>query len=265
MTFGVWLLLGLLLSGCQAIVKQRDARLPSKLTLERRHFTIRSDFRLPKKHRLFEDLDALREQMRNDLKMPESDELVEIYLFAEPDEFRRYATKVAPELKERRAFFLKTDTQLRVFSYWGDQLAEDLRHEACHAYLHAVIGNVPLWIDEGIAEYYEVDRGEPQRVHRSHVYLLSNAFRANEWLPNPGRLELLMQPEQLSQRDYAEAWLWVHFLLHHDLETNRLLQNYLGRLRIGGTTRPLTQEIEEKFPDAPIMVLEHLKKMSDFL
>ena len=36
--------------------------------------------------------------------------------------------------------------------------ADDLRHEMTHAYLHAVVPNVPLWLDEGLAKYFELPR-----------------------------------------------------------------------------------------------------------
>ena len=56
-------------------------------------------------------------------------------------------------VSHRRAFFVETDTQLSVYAQWGDRVAEDLRHEVTHGYLHAVVPNVPLWIDEGLAEF----------------------------------------------------------------------------------------------------------------
>jgi hypothetical protein len=64
-----------------------------------------------------------------------------------------------PNLPRRRAFFVETDTRLSVYAYWGDRVAEDLRHEVVHGYLHAVVPHLPLWLDEGLAEYFEVPRG----------------------------------------------------------------------------------------------------------
>ena len=60
-----------------------------------------------------------------------------------------------PELPPRRAFFLAQGDQRIVYTYLGPRLEEDLRHEATHALLRGRFGDVPLWLDEGLAEYFE--------------------------------------------------------------------------------------------------------------
>ena len=45
---------------------------------------------------------------------------------------------------------------LLVYTYWGDRIQQDLRHELTHALLHSVLKDVPLWLDEGLAEYFEL-------------------------------------------------------------------------------------------------------------
>ena len=71
-----------------------------------------------------------------------------------------------PDFAERRAVFLKSDTRLMVLAHWHDGLGEDLRHELIHGYLHAEFNWLPLWLDEGLAEYFELPAAEPT-VHRS--------------------------------------------------------------------------------------------------
>ena len=55
---------------------------------------------------------------------------------------------------------METDARLAVYAQWGDRMAEDLRHEVTHGYLHSVVPDVPQWLDEGIAKFYEVPRGQ---------------------------------------------------------------------------------------------------------
>ena len=38
----------------------------------------------------------------------------------------------------------------------GDHLRTDLRHELTHALLHGVLKDVPLWLDEGLAGFFEL-------------------------------------------------------------------------------------------------------------
>ena len=44
------------------------------------------------------------------------------------------------------------------------ELAVDLRHETTHAVLHGLLPMVPLWLDEGLAEYFEAP--EANRLQR---------------------------------------------------------------------------------------------------
>ena len=44
----------------------------------------------------------------------------------------------------------------QVFAQWGPDFRIDLHHEGTHALLHASLARVPLWLDEGLAKYFEV-------------------------------------------------------------------------------------------------------------
>ena len=45
-----------------------------------------------------------------------------------------------------------------MFAQVGPDFEIDLRHEATHALLHGSLPMVPLWLDEGLAKYFEVLR-----------------------------------------------------------------------------------------------------------
>ena len=81
--------------------------------------------------------------------------------------------------------------------------------------------------DEGLAEYYEVPRERPGIQHR-HLQLLGHAYRHADWRPDLARLETLAAANELTQLDYAEAWLWTYFLLNHDAQTRSFLQQFLA-------------------------------------
>ncbi len=119
---------------------------------------VHSNFELPGQHRLLQELNAQRADVSNRLGLPISDEPIHVYLFADAGRFGEFMQLRFPTFPHRRAFFVETDTQLSVYAHWGDRVAEDLRHEVAHGYLHAVVQNLPLWLDEGLAEYFEVAR-----------------------------------------------------------------------------------------------------------
>jgi hypothetical protein len=148
-----------------------------------------------------------------------------------------------------------------VYAHWGEAIAEDLRHEVAHGYLHASVPNIPLWLDEGLAEYFEVGRGR-RGVNRMHVDYLNGQLVVGGWRPNLRRLEQLTVAADMTQLDYAEAWLWVNFLLESDVGKASLIQHYLAELRNEGLTSPLSDRIRSRIEHAETALLEHLKSVS---
>jgi hypothetical protein len=137
-------------------------------------------------------------------------------------------------------------------------VAEDLRHEVAHGYLHAVAPGLPLWLDEGLAEYFEVPRGR-RGLNRPHVELLLAQFRAERWVPNLPRLERLEHAAELSQMDYAESWAWVHFLLESTPQRREMLQAHLARLRLSGAAGPLSEEVHRIDAAPERLLIRHLE------
>jgi hypothetical protein len=175
------------------------------------------------------------------LALPISDEPIHVYLFATSDELAAFMRVQFPDVPPRRAFFVESDTRLSVYAYWGDRVAEDLRHEVAHGYLHALVPGLPLWLDEGLAEYFEVPRGL-DGVNRPHVEQLATAIGQN-WRPDLERLERLKSTAEMRQTDYAESWAWASFMLDSSPERRLLLQSYLQALRNSQSRGPLSVEL----------------------
>ena len=149
------------LGGCAGTLAGR-LTLPNRDTLVRDQLVIHSDFPVAADHRLFEELTSQRTDLCRRLSLPRSDEPIHVYLFESAERFDGFIKLHYPQFPDRRAFFVETDDKLAIYVRWGDRMADDLRHEVTHAYLHAVVPNMPQWLDEGIAKYYEVS-AEPAR------------------------------------------------------------------------------------------------------
>ncbi|MCH7729529.1 MAG: hypothetical protein IH991_24090 [Planctomycetes bacterium] len=226
-----------LLTGCN--LRGPAPALPNNYSLVREQLVIYSDFRLPERHRLVDELVALRGDLAVKLKLPMSDEPIYVYVFEGPGPFQDYMQRKLPHIPQRRALFVESDTSLTVFTHWGEQIAEDLRHEVTHGYLHSVVRNVPLWLDEGIAEYFEVPRGR-SGLNQPHVDLLQSLHERDEWKPDLRRLERFQHISEMTQLDYAESWLWVHLLLETTPQRRDFVSKYLAQLRATGTAARLS-------------------------
>lgn len=235
-------------------------RLPDENQVVLDQLVVSSNFPLPSRHRLLEDLRAERTLVSTKLGLPLSDEPIQVFLFGTADEFRSHARAHYPDFSERRAFFVETDTQLMVYAYWGDRVAEDLRHEVAHGYLHAVVRNLPLWLDEGLAEYFEVPRGD-HGFNAPHAELLCNSQTLG-WKPDLRRLESLEDASAMSQRDYAESWAWMHWLLETTPERHAFLREYLDRLRNQGEAEPLSIALRKLHLDFEKQLSDHVSSLA---
>ena len=242
-------------AGCS--MSREMVSLPADDSLVRDQLVIYSNFQLPKHHRLVEELVARRHDVVEQLRLPVSDEPIHVYLFDSPKRFQSFMAQEYPQFPDRRAFFVESDTRLTVYAYWGDRVAEDLRHEVTHGYLHTMVPHLPLWIDEGLAEYFEVPRGQ-RGFNRPHLDLLLAAMQQQQWAPNMARLEQTRVPTDLTQEHYAEAWAWIHWMLETSPERRDLLRNHLARLRITGSAPPLSEVLRAADPLCGHSLVEHL-------
>jgi hypothetical protein len=213
--------------------------LPRRTEIAASQLVIHADFPMPEQHRIVRELEALRVEVSQELGLPISDEPIHLYLFENPDRYASFVERRFPGFPARRAFFVETDTTLAVYAAWQDRVAEDLRHETTHGYVHAVVPAIPLWLDEGIAEFFELPRLEAG-LHRAHVAHLAGRRLEGTWRPDIARLEALESAAEFSQDHYAEAWCWTHWFLRTTPERRALVQDYLADLRRDGSTAPLS-------------------------
>jgi hypothetical protein len=253
-------LAGLFVAGCARPLSTR-LTLPDTHTLVRDQLVVHSEFPLPAHHRLLEELTARRVDLSQSLMLPVSDEPIHVYVFQTPGEFEAFMRLRHPSFPQRRAFFLETDTRLEVYAQWGDRVAEDLRHEVTHGYLHSVVPNLPLWLDEGLAEYFEVARGQ-NGVNGEHVSLLVERLRTGGWRPELERLEALSPDMDMTQADYAEAWAWVHLLLASHPARRELLRDFLRDSRQHGSARPLSAGLHQLGGQPEEELAAHVERLS---
>lgn len=247
----------------RAIRAQGDASgLPNRTELVAGQLVIHADFPLAGQHRLVRELEEMRSDVSQQLGLPISDEPVHLYLFESPARYEAFVAARFPAFPARRAFFVETDTTLSVFAAWQDRVAEDLRHETTHGYVHAVVPAVPLWLDEGIAEYFELPRSMQGR-HEPHLAHLSGRIIEGTWRPDMERLEALESAGVMSQDHYAEAWCWVHWLLSTTPERRRLLEDYLADVRRDPATAPLSVRLRRLEPgDLAAELRGHVERLA---
>ncbi len=192
------------------------------------------------------------------LRPPTGDDPVEIYILNDRQDFDHFLKYYYPELPSRRAFFIAKGSQRIVYTYASPRLEEDLRHEATHALLRGAYGDLPLWLDEGLAEYFETDRSRPD-AERARLELIAADLK-NRWSPNLERLESMTDIGQMSQRDYREAWGWVHLCLDGPEPGKSILMGYLNQADRAETKARLRSRLAEAHLD-DAGLLAHLNNL----
>jgi hypothetical protein len=262
MRTAAWLLLGIALvwGGCASLRTSRP-ELPSRNSFHFDQLVIHSNFDLPKQHRLLEEVEALRWDIIAKLGLTASDEPIHVYLFENAEQFKAFIHSRFPDFPDRRAFFIESETRLSVYAQWGEHVAVDLRHEVTHGYLHSMVQNLPLWLDEGLAEYFEVPRGT-HGYHRVNIDDLLANLQAGRWRPDIHRLEALKSVSEMSRTEYAESWAWVHLLLETEPARRDLLRGYLAVLRRDAASEPLSYRLRQANLDNPQLLLDHVHALA---
>ena len=224
-------------SGCAAFHTPEMARdaarapdRPARHSVRVENLVLKSDAELAPSDPLVADLTRLHADVTAALDLPPTARDVTVYLFPDEPAYRRYLDFAHPGLPPRRAYFVGTAAALHVYTFLGDRTAEDLRHETVHGLLHASLPGVPLWLDEGLAEYFETP--EPGAPNGDYPELLARSVAAG-WRPDLRRLESLEDFAALTRQDYAESWAWVHFLMGGD---RAVLLDHLAALGPGGSS-----------------------------
>jgi tetratricopeptide (TPR) repeat protein len=125
-----------------------------------------------------------------------------------------------------------------------------LYHEYTHALLHLNFTGLPLWLDEGLAEFYGNSQlGEKESrigtIDNAHLYILGQ----NELLP----IETLLNVERSSPHYneakrasvfYAESLALVHYLMmDEEAKKRQLLKNFLATWDKGGSQIEAAQQV----------------------
>lgn len=207
------------------------------------------DFRLPESFAPVEELQKERDVIYSTLSLPPSEEPIYVHLFRNEESYQEHLQRKFPMVPNRRAFFVEVDGMLHVYAQMSDRWPEDLRHEVGHGYLHASVPAIPLWIDEGLAEYFEVPTNFGG-FNRPHVSLLADLIEHNDWKPNLKALEVLDSAGEMQQQHYAEAWAWAYFFLNTTPERRELLTAYLAELRDEGKAAPISERLATQQIDA---------------
>ena len=220
-------------------------------------YLIRSEFALRDVAELVSDLGDLQADVERLLKLKCEPKEIQIHLFRSRSSYNDYLSKRVPDGTKRQALFVQGTDAGRVYAYRQRDLDTDVRHETTHALLHSALPYVPMWLDEGIAEYFEVSPGLREK-HHPHRGELKRAIFVG-WKPALEKLEAKREMLDMTGNDYRDAWGVIHFLLHGPPAAREALAAYFEEVQSGKAPTSLSQHLRRRIPNLDQRIIEHLK------
>jgi len=139
----------------------------------------------------------------------------------------------------------------------AEQLERTVRHEGFHQYFDRLVDDAPVWLNEGLAEYYEemhLERGRWRIGEPRHDHLRV----ALETWEQRGELADFVGEGWVAFRErgspgYAHAWCLIHFMLNSTPENARAFRRLLDAL-IDGRSRH--QALDAAFEELDLQQLD---------
>jgi hypothetical protein len=249
------------ISGCATLSTQSPSLVPTRYKRTAGPYVVFSNSAIAADAPPIRVLHALQHDVETTLavRVQADQPPIEVYILDDRQSFMHFLEVYYPRLPPRRAFFLAQGAQRVVFTFQGDRLEEDLRHEATHALLNVAYGDLPLWLDEGLAEYFEGSEKQGG-LNTEHLTRLPRDL-ATGWRPDLARLETLKNVGEMTPRDYRESWAWVHYLLNGSPHGKIVLQAYLSELHREPTTAPISARLNADEAASPEQLIAHIEQV----
>jgi len=176
-----------------------------------------------------------------------------IQLFLRRRGYRAYAKKADskwPFLQDAGGYYSPTRQEIVTYSKPSHaSVLNTLTHEAQHQVLSTHLRRSPVWLNEGLSEYYEqstMEQGVLQRhIHKSHLKYVARLLRERSQIPLRTLVRLNYNafhndsfgPAEIGH--YAQSWSLVYFLLEAENGRYRsLFTRYFEALRDGASSQP---------------------------
>ncbi len=223
-------------------------------------FLLHSEFNLDNHRQVIRSLETLPAQFHKTLDLPVTGRPIDVHLLANHRRYQEHVRQRLPGAARRRALYLKTADRAYVFAFRHDSWSADLRHECTHALIHNALPYLPLWLDEGLAEYFEQPSPASTPSH-PHLRRLRWSLRLGS-TPSLKRLESRRTFQSMTSRDYREAWAWTHFLIHGPAPAQHALADYLAEIRNNRPPGHFSRFLETRLPTANKQLKSHLDRLA---
>ena len=186
---------------------------------------------------------------------------VHVIIFANRAAYLHHLDKTLPKAPRRTSLFVVRGGKPTILAADGNSLQRDLLHEAVHAINYANFGseNFPLWLDEGMAEWFEADEREQAMVHGELIAAIMGDQRKALAVPlKLTSIERITTTTKADALSYAASWAWSRFLGDPATDCHRIWLRYLTDIQSGIAAGKLSHRLSLAVPNYEELFLRSL-------
>ena len=135
---------------------------------------------------------------------------------------------------------------VRLDTWGGDGAKQVVYHEYTHSILRLNSHYLPLWLNEGLAEFYGYTRFEEHRIYLGAPTERYRTLRNRTPMPVQALISMTRMPSD-EQMFYTQSWALVHFLIYGPgMENGQRMDKFFGMLQ---QAIPQEKAFEQVFGD----------------
>lgn len=194
----------------------------SWIRVETPHFVVLAELGPAAAQSIAIELERARPSFRAALGAPSEERLIRVLVFSSRARFEPFLPEFEGRARSLPGYSLSGPQRDYILLASDAERPTVLLHEYAHLYLHERYGSLPVWLDEGLAEFLasartsgregwlgEIHPRYVERLRREKLLPLEVFFSVNRQSPLYGDRE---SPNVF----YAQAWAMAHFLLLGD-------------------------------------------------
>jgi len=200
---------------------------------------------------------------------------LKVRIFSTKEKFDEYNQSVHRAKDPHRSFvyhhYERESAKCEVVAFVKSEaeLMAGLQHEAFHQYFRSIIDYPPQWVNEGLAEYFEVVVIDENRRFVSRPAPWLQKWRTEKkrlgsnttvLIPVKDLMSFSKEEWEEQSNSYCESWALVYFFLHSDhAEWKKRFTAYLAALKSGSPREDNTRlAMKAAFTGANFEELERL-------
>lgn len=208
---------------------------------------------------LWEQLKNVSVELDSSLGIQTNGAEIQVIVFRDQGSYLRYLTARLPQARNRKALYYKNGDVSQIYAFQSRSLLVDLRHEMTHVLIHQHLPYAALWLDEGLAEFFE--ENPASREFNSRIATVRWRARTGR-APSIKSLEAIPKAEAMGEDEYRDSWAMTSFFLTHSPESLQILRDYVNNIHRGEAPGPISEVAAAKIPELPDVTNSYFKKMS---